>query len=585
MASPQQAPGSTAWARRPREDEALYQLLLVPFGVLIIYAGVVLWALAPKGQGIWFFTCLGVGLLFLATALATRREGVGGLFHRTFNWSTAYGVNNWILILAVTGLVVIVNIISYRHSVKSDYTQQQLFSISPQTKSILAGLKETVEVTAFYPDVRGPSRDAQILTMYRRKVKELLDDYKRYSNGKLNFTMADPFRDPATAKRFSLQQNDWGAVFFESKGRKVKVNREKQFAPTNMWGGGASPFKGEEVFTGALLELSSGSQVVVYFVEGHNERQLDSGQPSGYNAVKALMERERYTVKKLQLMRDNIPADCSVLVIAGPTRGFAQQEIAKLKAYLDTPRKGALILLDSTPQPGLKDLLVQYGLEWGSNIVLEPNPEYAVMNSPVIFIATPTSHRISDELLRGKLDIVLSEATYVNKLAKPGDKFDFQSIIDTSPTAWAEFDVDALSKGRAKLDPATDKPGPLAMGWAVEIKQKPDQPKPEPDKKDEDKKDDPSKSRLVVIGDSDFASDNILMTFPGVGNRDLFMNSVAWLSFNAEQTATIRAKDETQPAVTISDENKARVLRGVVIAYPFFVLVVGVLVWFRRSNL
>ena len=572
--------------RRPRGEEPMYQTLMAPLAVLLVYAAAVAWLLVPD-QPLLPVGLAGMGVLFFITSLALRPGGFGGIADSVVHWSRGYQALNWVLVIAVTGIVVLVNIVAYRHSTKHDYTMNQTFSLSDQTRQQLQGLKDDVTVTAFYPDYRGSSQEAQLFMSFRKKIKDTLDDYMRYSNGKFHYDMVDPLKDPISVRKAGLTEGEWGAVIVEQKGgRKVKVPRDKIFSRANPWGGGTQ-FKGEEALTGALLELESGKKITIYFVVGHGEKQLDSDQPTGYGTLKPALEHERYAVKTLQLFHTpKVPDDCSVLVIAGPNKPFQPKEIDAIRAYMAVPGHGALFLVDYTPVPGFKEYLAELGIEWSPNIIVESNPENQIDN-PLTFVAAPKEHAITKELVKNHLGVAFSEATYLNKLARPGDKFEMTPIVESmDPMSWAEYDLNSISTGKVRMDPGVDKPGPLPLGWAIEIKQgpaKPDDKKPDdPFHKPEDKKDDSPKTRAVVIGNSVFPSD-ILRQIGA--NTDLFLNSIAWAAFASEKTATIRAKDEPAPTLTLTADKASRVKLFTIFVYPFTMLVIGFLVWYRRSNL
>lgn len=577
--------------RKPRVDEPLYQTLMMPLGILLCYGALVFWLLFPADP-VMRVASFGMGVLFMLTSMFLRPSGAAGVAEMVFHWSKGYQALNVLMVVIMLGLLVLANYIAYRKSTKVDFTMQQLYSLSDQTKQLLAGLKDEVTAVGFYPDLKGYSPEIQQFSAYRRKVKETLDDYVRYSNGKFKYDLVDPLKDPATVKRYQLGEGEWGTVVVEQKGgRKVKIAREKFFARQNPWGGGAQ-YKGEEALTGALLELASGQKLTVYFLEGHGERQLESDQPTGYGSLKTFLERERYVIKQLKLFQSNkVPDDCSVLVVAGPTKPFTPKEVELLRAYVNTPGKGIMFLVDTTPLSGLKELLAELGIEWSANIVIEPDPQLSLEGNPVTFVAAPRDHQITQQLVKQKMGLALHEATFLNKLARPADKLEFAPLIETlSNSSWAEMDMTSIQSGRVKMDPGTDKVGPLTVGWAITVKhggakddKKPDDPfhgaKPE------DKKDAGPTSRVVVLGDSDFPSDLIRMTFPIGGNTDLFMNSVAWCAFSSEKTATIRPKDEPAATVTMTGDKQVRVGRFTLIVYPMTILVIGVLVWYRRSNL
>ena len=114
-----------------------------------------------------------------------------------------------------------------------------------------------------------------------------------------------------------------------------------------------------------------------------------------------------------------------------------------------------------------------------------------------------------------------------------------QPLVNTSDKSWAETDVQGLlTAKKIALDPGKDKPGPITLASAVtgarhstrrSRRTRPDAPKPE--------------SRLVVFGDSDFASNSVL----GIeGNRDIFMNALGWLS-QQENLISVRAERARRP--------------------------------------
>jgi ABC-type uncharacterized transport system involved in gliding motility auxiliary subunit len=85
-------------------------------------------------------------------------------------------------------------------------------------------------------------------------------------------------------------------------------------------------------------------------------------------------------------------------------------------------------------------------------------------------------------------------------------------------------------------------------------------------------------TRLVVLGDSDFASNE---HFDNANNGDLFLNSVSWL---AEETSLISIRRNVQPfrrlVVTRSQSNF--ITYSSVILLPVLLLVAAGIIWWRR---
>ena len=147
-----------------------------------------------------------------------------------------------------------------------------------------------------------------------------------------------------------------------------------------------------------------------------------------------------------------------------------------------------------------------------------------------------------------------------------------QSIVQTSPRSWAETDLKGALAGKpVEYDEGKDKKGPISIAAAVSAPvaaaapaADKDAPKPE--------------TRVVVIGDSDFASNAVL----GIsGNRDLFMNIVGWLS-QQENLISIRPKEADDRRITMTVTQQQSVLILSLLIIPGFIFGTGVYTWWRR---
>jgi ABC-type uncharacterized transport system involved in gliding motility auxiliary subunit len=85
-------------------------------------------------------------------------------------------------------------------------------------------------------------------------------------------------------------------------------------------------------------------------------------------------------------------------------------------------------------------------------------------------------------------------------------------------------------------------------------------------------------TRVVVFGDSDFAT-TAALGLPG--NRDLFMNTIGWLS-QQENLISIRPKepDDRRVTMTAVQQNNVTILSLILI--PGVVFGAGVYSWWRR---
>jgi ABC-type uncharacterized transport system involved in gliding motility auxiliary subunit len=148
-----------------------------------------------------------------------------------------------------------------------------------------------------------------------------------------------------------------------------------------------------------------------------------------------------------------------------------------------------------------------------------------------------------------------------------------QAIVETSPRSWAESDIKGLlTSGKVSMDAASgDKQGPVAVAAAVSAASsappapgEAEGPKPE--------------TRVVVFGDSDFASKAAL----GIpGNRDLFMNTIGWLS-QQENLISIRPKEPSDRRITLTGGQVSEIKLLSIFLIPCCVFGAGVYSWWRR---
>jgi hypothetical protein len=152
-----------------------------------------------------------------------------------------------------------------------------------------------------------------------------------------------------------------------------------------------------------------------------------------------------------------------------------------------------------------------------------------------------------------------------------------QSFIETGPRSWAETDLKSLmTTGAVSLDESKgDKKGPIPLGSAVSAAAasaappkpgEPDAPKPE--------------TRVAVIGDSDFAANG---TLGMPGNRDLFMNTIGWLS-QQDNLISIRPKEPDDRRITLTATQESNVFWLSLLIIPGFIFAAGVSSWWRRRG-
>ena len=85
-------------------------------------------------------------------------------------------------------------------------------------------------------------------------------------------------------------------------------------------------------------------------------------------------------------------------------------------------------------------------------------------------------------------------------------------------------------------------------------------------------------TRVAVMGDSDFAANGGL----GIqGNRDLFMNTIGWLS-QQENLISIRPKEADDRRITLTATQQSNIAWLSLLVIPAAVFGTGIFTWWRR---
>ena len=376
----------------------------------------------------------------------------------------------------------------------------------------------------------------------------------------------DPDKKPTLAKQYDVQQ--YGTVVLEYKGRTERVVSDT-----------------EQELTNGIIKVVTGRERKVYFVQGHGEKDTASSERTGYSSVATALARDNYKVETVVLAQQReVPADASVIVVAGPKTDYLPTEIDALRAYLQKGGKCLLMLdppekADSPPLTNLFALAREWGIEVGVNVVVDVSGIGSIFGTDeyVPVAAGYPSHAITD---RFKLLTAYPLARSVVPIPGGSGGRTAQAIVETSQKSWAETDMTTLlSGGEIAMDAAKgDTQGPVTVAAAVSATAPEAPSAPAQDNASAPTDTPRPESRLVVVGDSDFPA-NFILGFQG--NRDLFMNVVNWLA-QQESLIAIRPREPDDRRVTLTSEQQWRILLLSLVVIPVFIFGTGFYTWWRR---
>lgn len=439
------------------------------------------------------------------------------------------GVPTLIYVVLVAGIIVILNIILNKHYLRWDLTEASVHSLSDQSIKILNMIDKDIKIYGFVKDEG------------RNRISNLLDMYT-YASKKIKYSIIDPEKRPDLAEKFAVEQ--YGTIVIEKDSQWVKVNEAT-----------------EESITNAIRRVLAKEAKIIYFLEGHGERDiLDQSGAKGFGLAKRALEDENYKIKKLFLPESKtVPADCSLLVIVSPEKEILNEEISAIEEYLN---KGGSVLL--LVDPGVQSSLLRYFEKWGirvgDDIIIDRILRlFAGPALGVDIVVNTFEDHPSVRGLRGR--VLLSMARSVDVKSSSGDSMDARVVAKTSPSSWADRDVRGVfERGQARFEKG-DLKGPVPVAVAVEKSLQ-----------------NGKKTRIVCIGDSDFASNRYISLF---FNRDFFINICNWL-LSEEEFISIRPKTLRASHIDLTQTQGDILFYTSVLFLPEIFLIAGIFVWYSR---
>jgi ABC-type uncharacterized transport system involved in gliding motility auxiliary subunit len=519
-------------------------------GTALVLAAVAIRFGLPQQQQVGVYLAW-AGLACILLYLAGQWREIG---HFMGGRQARYGTLSATGVLVMLGVLVAVNYIGAKQNKRWDLTANQQFSLSDQTKSVLQGLTQPLQVLVF-------ARDTDM-----QQYRDTLQSYQ-YVSKQISPEYIDVDRDRARAEENKVTQ--YGTIVFKYDGRTQSIT-------TNT----------EQDITNAIIKVTSGETRKIYFTQGHGERDTSSSERDGYNVIAGQLANENYTVAPLVLAQTGaVPDDATAVVIAGPKTDFFAPEIAALRAYLD--KQGKLLMeLDpevtsnAAPLTNLLALAHDWGFDVGNNVVVDASGMGQMFggNASVPVAMTYPSHPITE---RFNVITAFPLARSVEPVQGGVNGHTPQPVVQTSPQSWAETNLKSLtSGGEVGYDEGSgDRLGPITIASAVSAA-KPDDKAADKPADEAPKPDEPPKpeTRVVVVGDSDFASNSAL----GIsGNKDLFMNMMGWLS-QQENLISIRPKEPEDRRVTMTETQQTNVMWLALLVIPGFIFGSGVYTWWRR---
>jgi ABC-type uncharacterized transport system involved in gliding motility auxiliary subunit len=384
--------------------------------------------------------------------------------------------------------------------------------------------KETQDVLKSLPETvvaKAFYSSNSTLASSKENTKAIFDQYVSVGAGKFQYEFIDPLKDPVAAQEAGIT-NDGSVILYMGSNKQALTSVS------------------EQELTGAMIRLMNPGSHVVYFLTGHGEFPVDGSGDQSFTQLKSALTSKQ--------------------------KPLSENEVILLDAYIENG--GSMVVMEEpmvvtqfgdSPDPLAMDLAQAYGIVLGNDIVYDDNAAQSIQQ-PFIAIANQYGqHAITEKM--NEMVTYYPTARSVTTDDAFGTGYTKTELVMTADQSYAETDMVSIKDGTMKPDQGVDTLGPITIAVAAQGTS--------------------NNSRLVVFGDSDFASN---AAYSNYGNGDMIVNSIDWAA-NVENIISLTPKNTVDRSLNPPKAyTLGLILLGSLVVLPGIVLAAGIGAWVARRR-
>lgn len=471
------------------------------------------------------------------------------------------GSYSLILCALALALVIVINLsvgALPTSSTKLDASAIDILTLSDESKEIAASI--STPVTMYLIAQRG-SEDTTILSLM-----------ERYADLNKNITIEriDPDTNPAFTSQYTSDTLSVNSVIVESDYRSYVVDYNDIYVTSydniteedlyNYYYYGITPsgtpyFYGELMLSSAIDFVSAETIPTAYCLSGHSEDSFS-------DTMNAYFSTDNILTATLSLLTvDEIPADCSAIIINNPKTDISAYEAEMLASYLKTG--GNMILItdfryySNDNMPNLASITAMMGMESVDGLLVEGNRSN--YNSYPTYLLPVLSTYGPGEGLNSSMYTFMTNAHGIT-LTGEGDA-SAASLLTTTTASFVKTAGQNLTTYE-KEDGDVDGPFSVAAYATLSAEN--------------------VESRFVWYSSPAIVSDQWDYYVNG-GNSEAFLSSVNWMCEKAV-SLSILAKAMQVEALVVPEASVELWSLIITIVLPLAILGGGFYIWFRRRR-
>ncbi|MCL2386363.1 MAG: GldG family protein [Defluviitaleaceae bacterium] len=476
-----------------------------------------------------------------------------------------YGTFSTVMLILAVIMFLLVNLLAGAFDRSRDLTNEQLFSLSDESRDFLENLENDVTITL----IARHGQEHTSVPMISRITNHLLVEYAAASP-RVRVETRDPMLNPALVHHFASDAGIEDGISEHSvvvqSGNEIRVVQ-----PHEMINMEFNPFTGasrvvsyniEREITRAIHHVTQGAAAVVYVVSG-------SGEPPLPSQFIAFLEAENFVMREVNLVLSDVPETADILFIPMPTRDWTELKADRVLAFLED-EGSAFFALDflSEATPNLTRVLNAYGLGLGQELIIEDNPNnvFPARNAPVI-VPNIVMHDVTENLqVRNFANLVPFFPVELQIEDVRRTTLTIEPLWLTSRDAFSRgLDADVETLARVPEDTA----GPFTLAAAVTDRIFIDG----------------TAYYTQIVATSNFSFINTYYTsYVGEGNWHFVLNSLRWM-INQPTGIWIPVRMPAGQMPLLITDGAVNIISGIAMGgLPLICLGIGAFIWFKRRH-
>ncbi len=279
-----------------------------------------------------------------------------------------------ISIIFLLVILVMINVIGVRNFFRLDLTSSKMYSLSQASKDIVSNINDKVLIKAFFtPDLPSPFNTTA------RYLRDLLEDYRAYSKGHLDYVFIDPGSEEALERE---------AQTFRIPPRQVQKLTDDKFEATKAYMGVAFIYGDKQEVIPVLSNITSLEYEITSLINRLTSPKLpklgiaSSGTEEDKVSMQQLYESlgRNYDIQPLNL-EEPVGSDFDGVFLMAPRQPLTDWQLFNLDQYIINGGKAAIFAnsYQGIMEQGvcnfldlnLGDFLKNYGIAIGEDVLID----------------------------------------------------------------------------------------------------------------------------------------------------------------------------------------------------------------------